>query len=486
MSDIEQYDLVVIGAGPAGEKGAAQAAYFGKKVCIVERAPKPGGAAVNTGTIPSKALRETALYFAGLRQRGLYGVDYHVKADITLPDFMFRERLVVEAQWAQINQNLDHHHITVVQGAAHFIDPHTLEVTRYKQESRRIHGDVVLIATGAQPWRPADIPFDDSVIVDYDSLLRLEQIPARMLVIGGGVIGCEYASIFAALGVKVTIINQHERILMHFDGEVSEVLSTELTRRLGVNIVRDVEIAKVECIENVGRVTLADDTLLHGECVLYCAGREGNTADLNLAAAGIQTNARGFIAVDENFRTAAEGVYAAGDVIGFPALASTAMEQARVAMCRAFDLKYKQTMSSVLPFGVWTIPEAAMVGETEESARAQGLRYEIGKANFAHNARGLILGDEGFLKLIFDASSQRLLGAAIVGENACELIHIAAAVLFNDGTIDYFIQAVFTYPSLSDAYKYAAYDGLQRLAQRVSKQSTLKSIEAPGGTPAKT
>jgi NAD(P) transhydrogenase len=273
MSDIERYDLVVIGSGPAGEKGAAQAAYFGKRVCIIERAPKPGGAAVNTGTIPSKALRETALYFAGLRQRGLYGVDYHVKPDITLPDFMFRERLVVEAQWGLINQNLERHHITVVQGAARFIDAHTLEVTRYKQESRRIHGDVVLVATGAHPWRPSDIPFDDSVIVDYDSLLRLQQIPPRMLVIGAGVIGCEYASIFAALGVKVTIINQYERVLMHFDGEVSEVLSAELTRRLGITIVRNVEIAKVETVESVGRVTLADGTLLHGECVLHCAGR---------------------------------------------------------------------------------------------------------------------------------------------------------------------------------------------------------------------
>ncbi len=299
---------------------------------------------------------------------------YHVRPDITLPDFMFRERLVVEAQWGLINQNLDRHHITVVQGAARFIDPHTLEVTRYKQEPRRIRGDVILIATGAHPWRPADIPFDDSVVVDYDSLLRLQQIPARMLVIGGGVIGCEYASIFAALGVKVTIINQYERVLMHFDGEVSEVLSAELTRRLGITIVRNVEIAKVECVEDVGRVTLADGTLLHGECVLYCAGREGYTGDLDLAAAGIRTNNRGFITVDENFRTAADGVYAAGDVIGFPCLASTAMEQARVAMCRAFDLKYKQNMSPVLPFGVWTIPEAAMVGETEESARCEGPR----------------------------------------------------------------------------------------------------------------
>lgn len=479
MPEIEQFDLVVIGAGPAGEKGAAQAAYFGKKVCIVERAPKPGGAAVNTGTIPSKALRETALYFSGLKQRGLYGVDYHVKADITVADFMFRERHVVEAEWALINQNLERHHISVVQGAARFVDAHTLEVTRYKQDARHIHGDVILVASGSRPIRPATIPFDDTIIVDYDSLLRLQRIPARMVVIGGGVIGCEYASIFAALGVKVTIINQRERLLMQLDGEVSEVLRTELTRRLGVNVILDVEIEKVECDESVGRVTLADGSLVHGECILYCAGREGATSDLGLEHIGVKTNNRGFITVDESFCTAAPGVYAAGDVIGFPALASAAMEQARVAMCAAFQLKYKERVSPVLPYGVWTIPEVAMVGETEETARAKGLTYEIGKSSFTQNPRGLILGDEGFVKLIFDARNQQLLGAAIVGESACELIHIAAAVMMNKGTIDYFIQTVFNYPALSDAYKYAAYDGLQRLAKRMTRQTGLKTVEGP-------
>ncbi len=477
MTEVERFDLVVIGAGPAGEKGAAQAAYFGKKVCIVERAPKPGGAAVNTGTIPSKALRETALYFSGLKQRGLYGVDYHVKADITVADFMFRERHVVEAEWALINQNLERHNISVVQGAAKLIDAHTVEVTRYKQAERHIHGDVILLATGSRPMRPASIPFDDTIVVDSDSLLRLQRIPQRMVVIGGGVIGCEYASIFAALGVKVTIVNQRERLLMQLDGEVSEVLRAELTRRLGVNVVLDVEIDKVEADDNLGRVTLADGRVLHGECILYSAGREGATEDLGLQNVGIKTNNRGFVAVDEHFRTAVPSVYAAGDVVGFPALASTAMEQARVAMCSAFQLTYKDRVSPVLPYGVWTIPEVAMVGETEESARSKGLLYEIGKASFTQNPRGLIVGDEGFVKLIFDTRNQALLGAAIVGEGACELIHVAAAVMLNNGTIDYFIQAVFNYPALSDAYKYAAYDGLQRMAKRISKQAGLKTIE---------
>lgn len=484
MNDAEQFDLVVIGAGPAGEKGAAQAAYFGKKVCVIERAPKPGGAAVNTGTIPSKALRETALYFSGLKQRGLYGVDYHVKHDITVSDFMFRERLVVEAQWGLINKNFERHGITVVQGAAHFVDPLTVEVTRFRQDPRYFRGNVVLVATGSRPLRPDTVPFDDTIIVDSDSLLRLQRIPARMVVIGGGVIGCEYASIFAALGVKVTIVNQRERILMQLDGEVSEVLRTELTRRLGVNIILDSEVASIEADTELGRVTLTDGRLLHAECVLYCAGREGNTSDLNLKAAGVRTNARGFIQTDDAFRASSEAVYAAGDVVGFPALASTAMEQARVAMCHAFDLKYKQRVSPVLPYGVWTIPEVAMVGETEETARAKGLTYEIGKASFTQNPRGLIVGDEGFVKLIFDVSNQRLLGAAIVGESACELIHIAAAVMAIDGTIDFFIQSVFNYPALSDAYKYAAYDGLQRLSKRISRSQGLRMTPTSGDTTA--
>ena len=476
MSDPERFDLVVVGAGPAGEKGAAQAAYFGKKVCVIERAPKPGGAAVNTGTIPSKTLRETALYFSGLKQRGLYGVDYHVQTDITVSDFMFRERLVVEAQWDLIQKNFERHNVTVVQGTARFADPHTLEVTRFREEPRHIRGDVVLIGTGSRPLRPADVPFDDTVIVDSDSLLRLQKIPARMVVIGGGVIGCEYASIFAALGVKVTIVNQRERIMMQLDGEVSEVLRAELTRRLGISIMLNAEVAGIETNGEVGRVTLTDGSVVHGECVLYCAGREGNTSELNLASAGVRTNARGFILTDENYRAAAEAVYAAGDVVGFPALASTAMEQARVAMCHAFDLKYKQRVSPVLPYGVWTIPEVAMVGETEESARAAGILYEIGKSSFTQNPRGLIVGDEGFVKLIFGVAGQRLLGAAIVGESACELIHVAAGVLAVDGTIDFFIQSVFNYPALSDAYKYAAYDGLQRLSKRASRREGLRSI----------
>ena len=478
MSDSPHYDLLVIGAGPAGEKGAAQAAYFGKRVGLIERAPKPGGAAVNTGTIPSKALRETALYFSGLKQRGLYGVDYHVKSDITVSDFMFRERLVIDAQWTQIRDNIERHGIEWMQGNAHFVDAHTVELTRFREEPRRVTADVVLIATGSRPQRPASIPFDDADIVDSDSLLRLTAIPARMIVIGGGVIGCEYASIFAALGVKVTIVSQRERLMTQLDSEVSEVLRSELIRRLGITTHLGVLIDHVERSADLGVVRLADGTLLHGECVLYCAGRDGNTDDLALDAVGVRTNAQGFITTNEHFRTTVPTIYAAGDVVGYPALASTAMEQARVAMCDAFDLKYKDRLAPVLPYGVWTIPEVAMVGETEETARAKDLHYEVGRAHFRHNPRGQILGDEGFVKILFDATSQRLLGASIVGEGACELIHVASTAMMYEGTLDIFIQSVYNYPTLSDAYKYAAYDGLQRLAKRTSRHEGLRSVSA--------
>ena len=477
----DHFDLLVIGAGPAGEKGAAQAAYFGKSVCLVERAPKPGGNSVNTGGLPSKTLRETALYFSGLRQRGLYGVEYRVKSDITISDFMFRERAVIESAWQLVGGNLAKHRVTTVQGQARVIDAHTVEVSRYREPVQRLTADVILVATGSHPVRPESIPFDGETVVDSDSLLTLAAIPPRMVVIGGGVIGCEYAGTFAALGVRVTLINARERLLTQLDPEVSDALCTEMTRRLGIQVMLNAEVREVRVDDTgnrVATVTLNDGTELVADCVLYSIGRSGTTEELGLAEAGVRMNSRGFILVDEHFRTTVPSIFAAGDVIGFPALASTSMEQARVAMCHAFDLRYKQRVSPVLPYGVWTVPEVAMVGETEETARAKGFSYEIGKATFRSNMRGQIIGDlDGFVKLIFRREDQRLLGCSIVGEGASELIHLAAAVLSFEGTIDYFIQAVFNYPTLSDAYKYAAYDGLQRLAKRIGASGGLPRVE---------
>lgn len=488
MAEPQAFDLCVIGGGPAGEKGAAQAAYFGKKVCLVERAPKPGGAAVNTGTIPSKTLRETALYLGGLRQRGLYGVEMRLKSDITIGDFMHRERAVVESCWQLITQNLERHAITQFQGQARFVAPDAVEVTRHNEAPRRITAGTFLVATGSRPVHPAEIPFDGSVVVDSDDVLSLPGIPRRLVVIGGGVIGCEYAGIFAALGVRVTLVNARERLLAQLDADISDALRVEMTRRLGVQVLLDCAVREVRVEASVATVVLADGRAISADCVLYCAGREGNTRDLGLDVAGVKVNARGFIAVDDRFRSSRAGIVAAGDVIGFPALASTAMEQARVAVCHAFDLRYKTAVSAVLPYGVWTVPEIATVGLGEDEARAKGIAVEVGKASFRTNPRGQIIGDtEGFVKLVFSADDRRLLGAGVMGEGACELIHVPSAVLAHGGSLDYFIEAVFNYPTLGDAFKYAAYDGLQRLQRRVSKameaRSRSSTPEAPGGDP---
>lgn len=474
MSD--HFDLIVIGAGPAGEKGAAQAAYFGKKVCVIERAPKPGGAAVNTGTIPSKTLRETALYFSGLRQRGLYGIDLRVKHDITVADFMFRERAVVESAWALIDENFRRHDVTVLQGLAKVVGPKTVQVKRYGLPDRTVTGNTILLATGSHPQQPVGAEVDGRVIVDSDSLLRLERIPSRMIVIGGGVIGCEYACIFAALGVKVTIVNSKSRLLAHLDAEVGDALRRQITARLGVAVHGNVEVSRLGVEGNTARVTLSDGQELYSDVVLFSAGRQGNTAGLGLDDVGVRCNERGYVQVDRNYRTAVKSIYAVGDVIGFPALASTAIEQARVAVCHAFDLKYKKRVSPVLPYGVWTIPEIATVGETEDGLVARDVRYEVGRSSYRINPRGQIIGEtDGFLKLIFNPDDQRVLGVSIVGEGACELIHLAASVMTFGGTIDYFIQGVFNFPALSDAYKYAAYDGLQALARRRSRTPGLPS-----------
>jgi len=472
-TDTEHFDLVVIGAGPAGEKGAAQAAYFGKRVCIVERAPKPGGAMVNTGTVPARTLRETATYFSGFRQRGLYGVDLRVKPGITVGDFMQRERNVIETEWDLILHNIRRHQIATIQGTARFVDEHTVEVTRYGTTTRRLTADVFLVATGARPEPPVGFALDGEVVVDSESLLTLQRIPGSMIVVGGGVIGCEYACTFAALGTRVTVINERGRLISHLDREVSDALRRAMTARLNITVYGNAEIRNVEVSGRRAAVTLRDGTIIAADLVLVASGRVGNTTSLGLEALGVRTDARSFVQVDANYRTAVPSIYAAGDVIGFPALASAGMEQARVAVCHAFDLRYKRAVSSVLPYTVWTIPELATVGESEESLLARGAPFEIGRASFRDCARGQILGDvDGFVKLLFDPETQRVLGVTIVGEGACELIHVGMTVIALEGTLDFFIQGAFGFPSLGETYKYAAYDGLQQLQRRQARLRT--------------
>ena len=326
---------------------------------------------------------------------------------------------------------------------------------------------------------------DGTIIVDSDTILTLERIPASMIVIGGGIVGCEYASIFAALGVRVSLVTSRPRLLMQLDAELSDALRAQMTARLGVQVYTDIDVTQIRADDGRAHVTLGGETELTADCALYSTGRNGCTTGLGLEAIGIRPNARGFIPVDASYCTTIPEIYAAGDVIGHPALASTAMEQARVAVCHAFDFRYKQQVATILPFGVWTIPEIAMVGETPEQLTARGIDFEVGRSSFRINPRGQVLGDlDGFVKLVFRPDSQQLLGVSVIGEGACELIHIGMACLAFGGTIDFFIQSVFTYPSLADVYKYAAYDGLQAIARRHAKRQGLPTSGGYRAVPA--
>ncbi len=462
MASTEDFDLIVIGCGPAGEKAGAQAAYFDKRVAVVEAAEYVGGSCINTGTVPSKTLRESALYFSGLKQRGLYGIDYSLKENLTINDFMHHEREVVEMERQRILKNLALHHIELVQGRASFEDAHTVSVSG-PSGIRQLRGEVILIATGSKPHRPAEIAFDDVRVFDSDTFLQIERIPQSLAVIGGGVIGCEYASIFVALGVKVTLVDGRNRVLPFLDAEISERLQVRLAA-LGVDFWFNERPVKVETTASGVQLVMKSGKTLQTESALFAAGRRAAVDGLSLEKAGLAVNDHGYISVDENYRTAVPHIYAAGDVIGFPALASTSMEQGRVAVCHAFDFKYKQRVASMLPLGIYTIPEISSVGETEESCKEKKIDYCVGRALYANNARGHITGDTaGMLKLIFRRADKKLLGVSIIGESATELIHIGAVVLDHNRTIDEFIEQVFNYPTLSETYKYAAYEGLGNL-----------------------
>jgi NAD(P) transhydrogenase len=460
---VEKYDLVVIGSGPAGEKGAAQAAYFGKRVALIECSAILGGACVNTGTIPSKILRESALYYSGVQQRGLYGVDYSLKDRLTVKNFMHRKDVVVETQREKLRENLAAHKVDLTQGFASFEGPNTVAVHTPRNEKLNLHGEMILIATGSAPHRAPEIPFDDEVVFDSDSILQMGTIPKSLAVIGGGVIGCEYASIFTALGVEVALVDGRDRVLPFLDAEISECLRQSLAD-LGVRFYFGERMSQIERTKNSVRITLQSGKTLEMEAALFAAGRRGVVEKLRLESAGVTLNKRGYIEVNENYRTSAPSIYAAGDVIGFPALASTSMEQARVAVCHAFGFQYKQRLASNLPMGIYTIPEISAVGETEESCKEKGIDYEVGRARYPNNVRGQIVGDRtGLMKLIFKKTDRRLLGVQIIGENATELIHLGMMALESGMALDVFIEFAFNYPTLSEMYKYAAYDGLGNL-----------------------
>ena len=469
---MDHYDLIVIGAGPAGEKGAAQAAYFGKRVALVERAPHPGGAGINTGTVPSKTLRETALYFSGLGQHGLYGVDFQVKSNLTVKDFMYREQEVVRSLRQVVTENIVRHKIQLFRGHASFEDPHTIRVTREEAPDRLLTGDVILVATGSVPTRHKDIPFTDQRIHDSDEILEMVNLPRTMAVVGAGVIGCEYTTIFAALGIKTSLIDGRDRLLGFLDAEVAEQLKTQMGL-LGVDLRLKENVARYIPEADGVRLELKSGASLLVDQVLVAAGRVANVRTLGIDRAGLAVNDRGLITVNESYQTSVPHIYAAGDVIGFPALASTSMEQARVAMVQAFDLpKYKTRVAPIFPLAVYTIPEISMAGETEETCKQKNIEYCIGRAFYRTNARGQISGDlGGEIKLVFRYPDKLLLGVHIIGVAAAELVHVGLIALQTECTIDMFVNTVFNYPSLSDVYKYAAYDGLGAVQRRAAAEA---------------
>lgn len=459
------YDLVVLGSGPAGEKGAAQAAYFGKRVALVERETAFGGAAANTGTLPSKTLRETALTLSGFRARGLYGVDLSLRRQATVKDFLHREHQVVDAERLRVAGNLGRHHIDTFRGSASFLDPHRIRVAAPAGPPVELRGAVVLVATGSSPRRPPEFPADHPRVYDSDSILSLGAMPKRLIVVGGGVIGCEYACTFAALGVEVTLVDGRDILLPFLDRELSAALKEALLR-LGVRLALNEKVKACRAGAEEVALDLGSGATLAADAVLVAAGRTSNTGGLDLAAAGLATGERGLLEVDVHYRTKVPHIYAAGDVIGFPALASTSMEQARLAMVHAFDLKYKTDLAPVLPYGIYTIPELAMAGETEESLKAKGVDYVAGRARYEQNARGIIIGDaHGFLKLLFRRDDLRLLGVHVIGEIASELSHIGLTALMLGAGADLFIRSCYNYPTLGELYKYAAYDAMGRRAR---------------------
>jgi len=466
----ETYDLIVIGGGPAGEKGASKAAQYGKRVVLIERAPFLGGAGINTGTVPSKTLRESALYFSGLRQRGLYGIDYSLKDNLTVKDFMYRERTVVRRERHMIAEHVEHHDIQVIHGEGSLLDEHTVRVKSSLGE-QELWGEVILIATGSSPHHPPEVPFDHELICDSDSILDLKRLPKTMAVVGGGVIGTEYASIFTALGIHVTLIEREERIIAFIDSEIGGRLTDQL-RKLGINFMFNERMTSIERRKDHVHVVLEKAGEREFDVALIAAGRQSNVEALNLEQVGVNQGKRGLILVDENFRTNIPSIYAVGDVIGFPALASTSMEQARAAVVHAFDLKYKEKLAPFLPFAVYAIPEVSSLGLSEDECREKNIPCLIGRAYYEENARGQIIGDmSGMIKLVFSPSDKKLLGAHIIGEQASELIHIALHVMLTNGPIDAFIDAVYNYPTLSDSYQYAAYDGLAKHARWLEANS---------------
>ncbi len=461
------YDLVCIGCGPAGEKAATQAGYFGYRVAVVEREARPGGAMVNTGTVPSKALRETALLCSALRRRPLPGVEASVDRGLSIHRLMAQRYRVQYQEHDRIEKNFDREGVTVHRGHGRIVDPHTVSVEALDGSTTTLNTKFILIATGSSPLRPADVPFHHGGVVDADGILELTRIPRSVIVVGGGVIGCEYACMLEEIGVSVTLIDPRASLLDFLDGECRDHLVRSMIDD-GIEIRLNTKVQQVVPLdEDRVSVTLDGDETAECEVLLWAAGRRSNSDGIGLESVGVTLGNRGLVVVNEHYQTNVPNIYAAGDVIGFPALASTSMEQGRVAACHMFGIDFKKKLADTMPIGLYTIPAVSMVGLTERQALELGRDVVVGRALYRANVRGRMLGDEqGLMKCVFDRSTRKLLGASIVGEDATELIHLGQFVIGFEGGIDDFMNACFNYPSLAELYKYAAYNALGQINAR--------------------
>ncbi len=466
MQNIKSYDLIVIGSGPAGEKAAVKAAYFGKKVALIEKAPKSGGAGVQTGTLPSKTLKETALYFSRVYEKHIFEQSDHGLSKTKHDRFTYRRDVAVSEMEREVDRNLLMHKVDVYRGLGSFIDEHNIQITG--EDETVIYGENILIATGSYPVNPSDIPFDRKRIHDSDTILKIKRFPKSLCVIGAGVIGCEYATIYAAMGVKVYLINHRDKILPFLDSEIVSALVSQMSKQ-GIEILFNtciVEYLIPKKNSDYIRLKLKNGETLETDMVLYAAGRSGCIMGLNCEKAGIKTGERETIIVDKNYRTNVPHIYAVGDVIGFPSLASTSMDQGRVAITWMFDTRDLDCVHKIFPYGIYTVPEVSMVGITEEEAVEQCLPFNTGISRVCDTARGKIQGapDDGFLKLVFHNDTKVILGVHIIGRIATELIHYGMTLVQDKKTLDDVIATVFNYPTFHDLYKYAAYDGLGNIS----------------------
>ncbi len=462
---MERFELIVIGSGPAGEKAAVKAAYFGHKVALVEREPKYGGAGVNTGTLPSKTLKETALYLSGKYDKGLYGIERDIEREATVEDFLFRKNYVVSSEGEEVHENLLRHHVTLFRGIASFQDSHHIHIQGPKEEV--IYGDYILIATGSYPVHPSQIPFDKKRVHDSDTILDITRFPQSIAVLGAGVIGVEYATIFSTMGSKVFLINRSDKILTFIDTQIVDELIHQMELDdIDILFNKSVDSLKVPKDEREKiDVKLESEEILHVDMFLFAAGRNGNVKDLNLEKVGIEVDKRENIPVNDRYQTKVSNIYAVGDVIGFPALASTSMDQGRVAVAHIFQTKDIESIARVFPYGIYTVPEISTVGMSEEDAKKAGTNYCIGVARHADMPRGKIMGvTSGILKLVFSREDLVIRGVHIIGPLATELIHQGVDLVEEKKTLLNVIGKVYNYPTLHDLYKYAAYDGLGNLS----------------------